>query len=210
MSAYQPYDPLEALKGGEITYTTAIVNPVMSPETRHIIKKKSEKMGFVLLLLLGAIIAAIFKIHLLYTILFTGFILTLFLYLITAAILHRKIEAYSIVGTITWEKDGLILLTKEGEQPRVIPYESIISLKSTGGIPHKLLAKSKNQDRDYSSIIVEFLLNNESLIVELHYMSNYLSSNPHKALRKSPLTEQLLTSVFSNYNILDNRAIDRY
>lgn len=210
MTTYRPYDPFEAMRNGEVTFTTTIVSPHMSAETRSKLEKKSEIMALSLLLLIGSFIAAIFKLHLIYAILFGGFVLALVTYLVATAIIHRKIEAYSEIGLITWQSDRLIVEFDKNQQQLVILFETIQQIKSKTGIPYQLLSKSYNRKQDYLSFTVDFLLNEGALITtELNYMSNCHISDPYKIGRPDLLTEKLLKFAFKDYIILDVLAIDR-
>jgi Ca2+/Na+ antiporter len=91
MSSFRPFvHPFEGLRNGEVTYTTAIVTPVIKHENRKKIEEKAQIMGYAMLLFIGAFIAALFKLKLLYTILFWMFLFCLFTYLIVAAIMHKN------------------------------------------------------------------------------------------------------------------------
>jgi hypothetical protein len=102
------------------------------------------------------------------------------------------------------------VVTDEPETSTTILYESVINTQRQEGIPYQALAKSKNPPRDFNSIIVEFILNDQSSIsAELFHTSNYHCTNPDQIIRIVPLTEQLLKYLFNDYNILDKRALEK-
>lgn len=211
MSSFRPFvHPFEGLRNGEVTYTTAIVTPNITHENRKKIEEKAQIMGYSLILFVGVIIASLLDLKLIATILFCMFVVSLCAYLIMATIAQKRLEAYRTIGQILWQSDRFTVATDEPETSTTILYESVINVQRQDGIPYQALAKSKNPPRDFTSVIVEFALNDQSTIsAELLHTTNYKCTNPDQIIKIKPLTEQLLKFLFTNYTILDKRALEK-
>lgn len=211
MSSFRPFvHPFEGLRNGEVTYATAIVTPIITHENRKKIEGKAQIMGYSLLLIVGVFIASLLDLKLIATIFLWMFMVSLCAYLIMATIAHKRLEAYKTIGQILWQSDRFTVVTDELETSTTILYESVINVQRQEGIPYQALAKSKNPPRDFNSMIIEFTMNDQSTIsAELLHTTNYKCTNPDQNVRIKPLTEQLLKFLFTNYTILDKRALEK-